>query len=199
MNPHDHADRWHSRGRLPHFEGGRLSQFITFRLFDSVPQSAISKWKRKLQGVEDEEAHKEFARRIENYLDRGFGNAYLKNPNIADMVRETLFIWDDAKYKLYSWVIMPNHVHLLLSPNEGYFSLTEIMHSIKSYTANRANKLLLRSGAFWQHESFDRFIRNYQHFTRVVAYIENNPVKAKLCRKPGEWEFSSACPRDRED
>jgi putative DNA methylase len=66
------------------------------------------------------------------------------------------------------------------------------MHSIKSYTAQEANRLLDRHGRFWMKESFDRRIRNAKHFTTAIAYIENNPVKARLCQKPEDWPYSSA-------
>ena len=121
----------------------------------------------------------------------GFGSCFLKNVKIAQIVQDALLFWDNKKYKLLAWVIMPNHVHLLLLPKEG-FKVSEILHSIKSFTANQANKILQRKGEFWQHESFDRFIRNYEHFERTVSYIENNPVKANLCEKSSDWKFSSA-------
>ena len=89
---------------------------------------------------------------------------------------------------------MPNHAHILLNPLNGYH-LDEIEHSIKSYTANEANKLLGRRGQFWAIECFDRYIRDRRHFNAVVKYIENNPVKARLCRTPEEWEFSNAFER----
>jgi REP element-mobilizing transposase RayT len=66
------------------------------------------------------------------------------------------------------------------------------MHSLKSYTASEANKLLGRRGTFWMEEYYDRYIRDERHYVKTVAYIENNPVKAKLCRVPEEWAFSSA-------
>ena len=86
---------------------------------------------------------------------------------------------------------MPNHIHFLATPLEN-IELSEIAHSIKSYTAHEANKLLNRNGQFWQHEPFDRYIRNRKHFVNVIEYIENNPVKARLCEKPKDWRFSSA-------
>jgi hypothetical protein len=81
-----------------------------------------------------------------------------------------------------------------VTPLNGYH-LDEIEHCIESYTANEANKLLGRRGQFWAIECFDRYIRDWRHFKAVVKYIENNPVKAKLCRTPEEWEFSSAFER----
>ena len=86
---------------------------------------------------------------------------------------------------------MPNHIHFLATPLEN-IDLSEIAHSIKSYTAHEANKLLNRNGQFWQHEPFDLYIRNRKHFVNVIEYIENNPVKARLCEKPKDWRFSSA-------
>ena len=89
---------------------------------------------------------------------------------------------------------MPNHAHLLCTPLSGH-SLADIMHSIKSFTANEANKLLNREGRFWQKEYFDRYIRNARQFGRTVTYIENNPVKGNLCSKAEDWPFSSAAMR----
>ncbi len=190
MHPHDQPEKWHKR-RLPHYEGGEILQFVTFRLFDSVPQEKIRKWQLELADLETTESSIQLSRRVEKYTDLGLGNAFLKDEKIAEIVRDALLFWNNEKYKLFAWVIMPNHVHLLLRPKEN-FDVSKIMHSIKSFTANKANKLLNRKGDFWQHESFDRFIRNYKHFERVVSYIENNPVKANLCEKPSDWKFSSA-------
>ena len=86
---------------------------------------------------------------------------------------------------------MPNHVHVLLRLlNEE--SLSNVMHSLKSYTAHEANKLLARRGRFWFKESFDRYIRDMNPYRSVVAYIENNPVKAGLCHEAERWQFGSA-------
>ena len=133
----------------------------------------------------------DFRRRIELYLDRGYGSCALRDERVAKMMQENLLHFDAVKYKLQAWVVMPNHVHLLLMPKEGH-TLAEIMHSCKSYTSHEANKILHRSGRFWFPESFDRYIRNYEHFVKTVAYIENNPVKGGLCQKPCDWRFSSA-------
>jgi REP element-mobilizing transposase RayT len=102
-----------------------------------------------------------------------------------------LLHFDGIRYKLSAWVVMPNHVHFLLTraANE---ELSRILHSFKSYTSHEANKSLRRSGQFWFEEYFDRYIRDAKHFTATVRYIENNPVKAKLCARPEDWPFSSA-------
>jgi putative transposase len=111
------------------------------------------------------------------------------------VVRESIFFYAGSRYRLIAWIIMPNHVHVLMSVFTGQH-LPYIMHSIKSFTANRINKILCRSGQLWQHESFDRYIRDLRHRAATVKYIENNPVKARLCARASDWEFSSAYGRE---
>ena len=177
---------WHTRGYIPHFDGGpELPQFITFRLADSMPRTVVERWiKEKLSDIE-------FRKRIEHYLDAGAGECWLGQVAVAEIVKNALLHYDGERYQLVAWVIMPNHVHLLLIPSPGVH-LPEILHSIKSYSAQKANEFLGRTGAFWQRESFDRYIRNERHFRNVIKYIEENPVKARLCKTPGEWAFGSA-------
>ncbi len=182
---------WHSRGYLPHFDGGENLQFITLHLGDAVPQKVIDCWKLELKHEVKEEAKKILFWRIEKYVDQGIGACYLRRKEIAELVQNALLHFDKERYKLVSWVIMPNHVHLLLRPSEN-IALEDIMHSIKSYTALKINRLLNRTGKFWQEDYFDRYIRNYEHFEKTISYIELNPVKAKLCEKSSDWKFSSA-------
>lgn len=112
-------------------------------------------------------------------------------PSIAEMVQEAIKKNDGKLYRLLSWIIMPNHVHLLLCPM-GNTKLAKIMHTIKSFTAHAANKMISRSGNFWQREYFDRYIRDRKHYWNVISYIEHNPVKAKLCQAPSDWPYGSA-------
>ena len=188
------TDRSNSHGfyrrRLPHFTGDGLLQFVTFRLADSVPLKLIEEWKA-LVDLTDPETAATYRKKIERFLDRGFGECVLRQRKVAELVRGSLFFHNGKKYELVAWVIMPNHVHVLLLPLAG-IELEEIMHSIKSYTAHEVNKLLSRSGQLWAYESFDRYIRNEAHRSNVVRYIEMNPVKARLCVEVGDWEFSSA-------
>lgn len=189
---------WHSRGYLPHFDDGKKTQFVTFRLFDSMPQTVLERWRKELEQESLEKADAILRRRIEFYLDQGYGSCFLKNPLIAKIIQDALIFHDEIKYKLSAWVVMHNHAHILVTQREG-FALSEIMHSIKSYTASEANKALNRKGHFWQKEPFDRYIRNGKHFANVIEYIENNPVKAKLCKEPDEWLYSSAWFKARND
>jgi putative transposase len=77
-------------------------------------------------------------------------------------------------------------------------SLSTITKGLKGYTAREANRILQRTGQpFWQQESFDHWPRNQDEFLRIIAYIENNPVKAGLVGRPEEWSWSSAAERKR--
>lgn len=184
-------DGLYSRGYLPHFDGEKISQFITFRLFDSMPVRLIEKWKSELERMPNDQALIERFRRFEQCLDKGYGVCWLRDDRIAELVQSSLWHFHGTRYLLRSWCVMPNHVHALITLL-GNCSLEKITHSWKSYTAHEANKILRRQGDFWIHESFDRYIRNETHFNRVVRYIERNPVKAGLCRNPEDWKWSSA-------
>jgi len=181
---------WHRRGYLPHYDGGEINQFITVHLGDALPKKVIDRWKLELKDETDDERKKELYWRTEKYIDQGYGECYLRLESVAIIVREALMHFEGERYTLISWVIMPNHIHFLLRPMAG-MRLEDIIHSIKSFSALKANRLLKRTGKFWQEEYFDRYIRDYNHFESVVSYIEWNPVKAGLCQKPEDWPFSS--------
>ncbi len=187
---------WYDRGYIPHFEAGEVHQFMTFRLYDSMPQQLLEKWREQLK-MENEGDRMIFRKRVEKYLDQGYGECFLRDERIANLIQETLLFHHGKKYDLTAWVVMPNHLHVLLKPLFG-IEIGEIAHSIKSYTAHEANKILGRKGQFWQPEPFDRYIRNRDHFANVIAYIENNPVKAGLCAKASDWPFSSAYMKHRQ-
>lgn len=189
---------WHFRGYLPHFDGGQIAQTVTFRLVDSLPNAILARWEHELSHMNAPEGDIERRKRIESYLDQGLGSAWMRRPDIASLVEAALLHFDGVRYKMPAWVIMPNHVHALLIPLQG-FLLEDIVHSWKSFTANQANKILNRSGQFWQAEYFDRYIRNSQHYFAAVDYIEQNPVKAGLCQSPRDWPFSSARVRALQD
>ena len=185
------AAGWHTRGYLPHFDGVAKPQFITLHLGDSIPPRVIERWKRELRGLPYEQERILLQKRIEKYLDMGYGSASLKKPEIAKMVQDSLLKYDGSRYRLFAWVVMPNHVHWLMTRSEDQ-KLEEILQSFKSYTAHEANKMLSQYGKFWMDDYFDRHIRNERHFAATVRYIEQNPVKAKLCKKASDWPYSSA-------
>jgi putative DNA methylase len=176
---------WHSRGRLPHFEAGETPQSITFRLHDSLPRELLDRWKDELARLPDDERSLERRKRVEAALDAGQGACWLRDPRVAEVVENALLHFDGDRYDLHAWCVMPNHVHVLVTPLHGN-SLSSLVHSWKSFTAKEANRLLGRAGAFWLEEYFDRAIRDENHFRRALEYIENNPVKAGLCERAGE-------------
>ncbi|MEZ5345193.1 MAG: transposase [Pyrinomonadaceae bacterium] len=183
------AKGWYSRGYLPHFDNRSRTQFITYRLADSLPQRILRGLRSRLE--REKITDRELLIKIDKYLDKGLGECHLGKPEIAIMVEENLLHFDGKKYKLHSWVIMPNHVHLLLTPKDRY-SLSEITHSAKSYSSSKANKILKREARFWFPEVFDRYIRDDEHFEKTWKYIELNPVTAGLCKHPYDGRFSSA-------
>lgn len=185
------ADRWRSRGYLPHWEAGEVAQSITFRLADSLPKALIEQLSQELRLLPDDKVASERRMHIERALDRGHGAAWLANPEIAEIVERALVHFDGERYRLQAWVVMPNHVHVIAVPT-GKWDLAAITHSWKSFTATQANRVLGRSGAFWSREYFDRAIRNETHYADAISYVVMNPVKAHLCRQPDEWRFSSA-------
>ena len=189
---------WHSRGYLPHFDGGAITQFVTLHLADSVPTKVVARWQQQFRHLAEPKQRVILQTRVEKYLDMGYGQCFLKDPRIAAMLQESLLAFDQLRYELFAWVIMPNHAHSLLTPDKTW-SLERLVHSHKSYTAHEANRILKRRGQFWMNEYFDRYIRNADHFRTTVRYIENNPVKAGLCSKPEEWPFSSAWFREHKD
>lgn len=185
----------HCRGYLPHIEVKKL-QFVTFRLYDSLPKEVLLQAKMVVecsqsshcQAHKDAARHREMIRLIDRYEDAGYGQCFLSNPRVAEIVQDTLRAHDGVKYNLLEWCIMPNHVHVLINVL-GDWSLSQILHSWRSYTAQRANEILGRKGQFWMHEYFDRYIRDQKHYVSVVNYIANNPVKAGLAVSVDQWRW----------
>ncbi len=189
MKPSTQPKGWYSRGYLPHLDVPGLLQSITFRLADSLPKAAIEHIAaaKLLDDVER-------CRRIEQYLDAGHGACWLRRHDIARIAEDALLHFDKERYRVLAWVIMPNHVHVLIETKAGY-PLAKVVQSWKTFIAREANLRLQRSGAFWERDYYDRYIRDDAHLQAVVAYIENNPVKAGLIANAHDWPFGSACRR----
>jgi putative transposase len=181
---------WHERGYLPHRDEPGLTQFVTVRLADSFPESLRSEWKHLWQIEENSKRRVE----LEFYLDRCLGTCHLRRKDIAKLVEDALLFFHPERYELKSWVIMPNHVHILLKI--GSQPLSRVMENWKKYTAHEANKCLGHRGKFWHPDYWDTYMRSDAHELKVRRYIENNPTKAKLVRDPKDWHWSSARLRD---
>ncbi|MDP9267768.1 MAG: transposase [Acidobacteriota bacterium] len=180
-----------NRGRLPHWEMESGTYFVTFRLGDSLPQSALTKLEveaAQASGDDKSEKKKALLRRIEMYLDRGAGACLLAQPAIAKTVADAIHHLDGRSYRLIAWVVMPNHVHLVVRLLPGK-KLASAMHSLKSYTSEEANRILGRRGIFWQREYYDHLIRNASELERSVSYVLANPLKANL----KGWKWVGCC------
>lgn len=165
------------RRNLPHWKQEGTTYFITFRLADSIPGERINSWKyERAKWVEQhthpysdsewDEYNSLFTQRINDYLDLGHGSCILKDRRLSQIVVDSLKHFDGIRYALGEWVVMPNHVHMILQPFPDY-DLSEIMRSIKLYTAHIINKNLGVSGTVWQDESFDHIIRNAKQKNRI--------------------------------
>ena len=178
---------------LPHWEIEGGVYFVTFRLADSLPRyivrslkaqrkdviKTIKKSDKTPTSVENKSINKLFSRKFDRYLDSGRGACHLKNPEIAEMVANALCHFDGNRYFLFAWSVMPNHVHVVVRPESGY-NLSDILHSWKSFTAKRANKILKRGGRFWQPEYYDHLIRDEKDLKRCIEYTYYNPEKAGM-------------------
>jgi putative transposase len=180
------ARGWHSRGYLPHFDSPKTIQFVTFRLADSLPRAVIEALNAQADAVQ----------RVDHELDNGLGACWLRRPDIAALVQDTLLHFDGDRYRLLAWCLMPNHVHVVIEI-PGNHSLSDIVRSWKSFTSRRANAHLGRTGPFWHADYFDRYIRDDEHLARTIEYVEQNPAKAGLVDVAAGWLWSSARLRSR--
>lgn len=181
---------WHERGYLPHFDAPHVMQFVTFMLQNSFPVARRAEW----EGILNEPDESSRRRKLEAWLDRGHGECRLRRPDVASLVEEILRADDNKTYRLQAWVVMPNHVHLVV--DVWNTPLSKLLNVWKGRSARAANLQLKRAGRFWDREYFDTLIRDSTHLNRAIRYVENNPVKAGLVRDPKDWRRSSARWRD---
>jgi len=181
---------WHQRGYLPHYDVPGLTQLVTIRLADSLPASRRGEWELLLN-IEDDRQRR---RHLEEYLDRGMGGCWLGRPEIATLAESALRHFDGERYGLGAWVVMPNHLHLLVDVWD--LPLSKLIGGWKSFIAHEANRALHRTGDFWEREYLDTVIRDETHRRTAVKYIESNPLKAGFVREAKQWNWSSARHRD---
>ena len=176
---------WYSRGYLPHLDAPGVIQALTFRLADALPRDVLDSWRdRELE-------QGDILTRSAAFLDAGHGSCVLRDPRCAGIVRDCIVRFDGEKYRLIAWVVMPNHVHVVVRIREGW-SLGTTVGGWKGASAREINRLLGLRGRLWQPGYFDRFIRDGAHLQRAVLYVHENPVKAGLVAQAEDWEFSSA-------
>jgi putative transposase len=188
--------------RLPHWYQPGATYFVTFRSGDSLPEEVVRKWHSAkeewlhqhgidprgpnwqsmlaaLPDLQKRQYHSRFSREFHEYLDRGFGECVLRRPELAQIVGTSLLHFDGTRYRMGDFVVMPNHVHLLVCL-VGTTKITEQCYSWKKFSATQLNLRLGRRGHFWQAESFDHLVRNPNQFAYLQKYIADNPREAGL-------------------
>ena len=128
---------WHERGYLPHCDFPGLVQFVTFRLVDSMPASCRSQWEHLLAIEDPREKHT----KLENYLDRGIGQCWLRDPRVATLCEEALQFFHNQSYELLAWCVMPNHVHVLVQVLE--MPLWKIVQGWKVHVSNESRHVIV--------------------------------------------------------
>ncbi len=193
--------------RLPHWSQAGTLCFITWRTFDSIPAAVLQQWlderKQYLErygidpSAEDwgshlnrlpltarNEFHRRFSDRWNDHLDACHGACVLRRPELSRIVADSLRHFDNQRYNLTDFVIMPNHVHVLVAfPDED--SLLKQCESWKHFTATQINRHLGQKGRFWQQDGFDHLVRSQKQFDHLRSYIADNPRRANL----GSGEF----------
>ena len=164
--------------KLPHWQQGTARQFLTFRLKDSLPADFLNPFREQRMAwlalhpqpwspERRREYHQEFTKQLEGFLDRGCGACALRNPGNRRALAAVLMRDEAVRAEFASWVIMPNHAHVLCSPKIG---LPKLVGSWKSISAREFG-----GTALWQTNYRDTIIRSDAHFAAVVRYIRHNP------------------------
>ena len=170
---------------LPHWRIPGATYSVTFRIKDSLPASVLKEYEREksllLEQLDRGQQLREEIRAltetlIEPALHAAEGPRPLADAAIAAMVESALKHFDGERYDLLAWSVMPNHVHVLLTPREGH-ELEKILQSWKTHSATQANRMLGKSGTFWQEEYYDHIVRDGEDLRHQVKYILANPGK----------------------
>lgn len=164
--------------KLPHWQQGEVMQFVTFRLKDAMPKSKLSEWKEEREtwlsrhpkpwdDVTEGKFHERFTRQLERWLDQGHGSCLLRDEHCRLVLSECLMRFQGERVVHESWVIMPNHVHLLFVPKSPLEDLLKAWKGVSSRSIGR--------GQIWQKGYRDTLIRDSDHYVNAVRYIRRNP------------------------
>jgi REP element-mobilizing transposase RayT len=189
------------RNPLPHWDVEHGIHFVTFNLFDAVPlpmrerirqeadaqRSLIRAARGQLTQAEAQAIDQWVHARIGDSLDESQGTCFMREPRIAHLVASAITFFDEERYRLLSWTVMPNHAHVVLTVSDR---LDRVIHSWKSYTAKTANRVLGRTGPFWQDDYYDRVARDERELACTIDYVLENPMKAGL----KDWPWVRAYP-----
>jgi putative transposase len=209
-----HTYRDDYRRKLPHIQPLNGTFFVTYRLHGALPVNVrrelleafeVAKHKLTLEKRATpnalDELHRRYFARFDAVLDKTmYGPFWLQQDEVAEIVAKTLGYWDNKRIELLAFCIMANHVHAvftlldILTDSGQPNALDRFMHSVKGYSAGRANRLLQREGSFWEEETYDRLVRDDAELVRIIQYILNNPVKAGLCEHWRDWKWNYVKP-----
>lgn len=193
--------------RLPHWSQAATLAFITWRTWDSIPSDVLKAWLAdrarwltergvepmspvwklklgQLPAADRREYSERFSTRWDGLLDECHGECVLRRPALARIVETSLLVFDGNRYRVTDFVIMPNHVHILVSFPDPSDMLRQCENG-KRFTARAINAALGRTGRFWQVDGFDRLVRSPEQFLTLRQYIADNPGRAKL--RTGEF------------
>jgi REP element-mobilizing transposase RayT len=196
---------------LPHWRQDGATYFVTFRQQDSIPAHIWQAMEEELrhwrQRAEEEELRnggtlpdafmrdwEAFQRRhmtkLERELDACQGSCLLRSNRNREIMAGALRHFDGDRHVLHAFVIMPNHVHLAVTPHAGW-ELEDLLQSWKGFSAREINKAIGGTGALWQGESYDRIIRDEPHFEKAVRYIAKNPGSSQRSRSQSTLWFEA--------
>jgi len=175
--------RWRDRGYLPHFDASGVFQMITYRLADALPDQLS---RQRAPAASNQGERRKW---LEKCLDAGHGSCLLRRPEIATAIIANWMRFDGVRYELLAWVVMPNHVHVLIEVLPGH-PLPRVVQGWKSFSAKAIGHVTGTQGRVWQPDYWDRVIRNEAHFAGAVDYILENPAKAGLVCNAEDWLWS---------
>jgi len=198
------------RRHLPHAHPPGATFFVTCRLANTIPARQMAQLLYDARLAEDEltaltdgaqreqhayTVHRRLFAKWDGYLHAAdAGPKWLAEPEVAQLVTNSLHHGDRSTYDLLCHCIMPNHLHVVFTPlpdaEAHYPSVAKTLQSLKGYTAFKGNAILQRAGPFWQHESYDHWARDDAELARIVAYVINNPVKANLVPHWQDWPWT---------
>ena len=186
------------RHGLPHWHQDGAFCFVTWRLADSLPADLVRSW--EIDRKTWEEAHPKpwttevakqfqdrFGDRLEEWLDQGVGRCLLAEPRCATEVEKALHFFDGQRYQLHSYVVMPNHVHVLVRFFDE-FPIQKVVQNWKERSAKAINAALGQTGTVWMSGYFDRLIRSEEHLAFASQYIDSNPTRANLKMGFATWK-----------
>jgi putative transposase len=172
--------------------------FVQLRLADALPEGAIDAWRAELEaaagqdGLDQTEARRQLARRIDKELNAGHGACWLQDPALAELVIQCLKSQDGRRYQLRAWSVVPNRFQVIVSIPQGV-EILPIARQWRTFTAREAaHRLNLDPESFWERGVYTRPCRDATDVQYRIRSVEFLPVNCGLCRRPRDWRWGSA-------